>query len=67
MAVPEGSGGNPPRRHHDHEHPPQQVPVDPPAAIEDNDNAMIVEGPNERTLHLWREVAQAIDENQSGK
>lgn len=64
MAVPEGNGGNAPRRHQPHQ--PQQVPLDPPAAvIEDNDNTMIVEGPNDRTLHLWREVAQAIDENQS--
>ena len=65
MAIQGGNGADQPPRQHLQQ--PQQIPADPPAAIEDTDDGMVVEGPNDRTLHLWREVARAIDENSSGE
>lgn len=62
MTLPERNGADPPQPQPRQQ---QQLPCDPPAAIEDTDDRMVIEGPNDRTLHLWREVAQAIDENQS--
>ncbi len=63
MTIPNGNGGggNDPSRHQ-----LLQQHHDPPAAIEDTDDRMVVEGPSDRTLHLWREVAHALDENSSG-
>ena len=63
MTIQGGYGADQPPR----QHQPQQIPTDPPAAIEDTDDGMVVEGPNDRTLQLWREVARAIDENSSGE